>query len=91
MTLDPISGAIVSEELSRLEHELFDADWAEAKQRLAETPRSPSWSGPRDKRRADALVEMAARSKAMLQTPDARTAVLGTGRLPRRCRVGSVS
>ncbi len=34
MTLDPINGAIVSSELNRLEHDLFEADCAEAKERL---------------------------------------------------------
>jgi hypothetical protein len=65
MTLDPISGAIVSEELSRLEHELFDADWAEAKQRLGRDPKVTELVRTSGQRRADALVEMAARSKAM--------------------------
>ena len=32
MNLDPIHGAIVSEELERLEHELFEADRAEAQE-----------------------------------------------------------
>jgi hypothetical protein len=33
MTLDPVSGSIVSGELERLEQALFEADWAEAKAR----------------------------------------------------------
>ena len=37
MTLDPINGAIVSGELNRLEHDLFEADCAEAKERLGRT------------------------------------------------------
>ena len=63
MTLDPIEGTIVAEELARLEHELFEADRAEAKAALGRDP------GPGDRlarttkqRRADALVEMARRS-----------------------------
>jgi hypothetical protein len=62
-TLDPIGGTIVSDELRRLEQGLFEADWAEAKARLEreptldELPRSPA------QRRADALVEMAIRSR----------------------------
>ncbi|HEV2368747.1 MAG TPA: DUF222 domain-containing protein [Acidimicrobiales bacterium] len=63
-TLDPISGTIVAEELSRLEKEEFEADWAEAKERLdipypvtADLRRTPG------QRRADALVRMATRSK----------------------------
>jgi len=39
MTLDPISGSIVSSELNRLEHDLFEADCAEAKERLGRTAR----------------------------------------------------
>jgi hypothetical protein len=64
MTLDPISGSIVSAELERLEHQLFEADWAKARDTLghdpgpAELPRTPG------QRRADALVEMATRSKS---------------------------
>ena len=63
ITLDPISGAIVAEELSRLERLLFDDDRARAKEELGrdpaphELPRTPA------QRRADALVEMATRSK----------------------------
>ena len=37
MTLDPINGAIVAGELNRLEHDLFEADCAEAKERLGRT------------------------------------------------------
>jgi hypothetical protein len=65
MNLDPINGTIVSEELERLEHELFEADRAEAREALGRDP------GPGDRlartsgqRRADALVEMAIRSKS---------------------------
>ena len=64
MTLDPISGSIVSGELRRLEDELFEADCSEAAERLGrradlhELARTPA------QRRADALVEMAARSAA---------------------------
>ena len=65
MTLDPIGGAIYDAELRRLEAEMFEGDWAEAKARLGrdphlgELPRTPA------QRRADAAVEMAVRSKAM--------------------------
>jgi hypothetical protein len=65
MNLDPINGTIVSEELERLEHQLFEADRAEARELLGRDP------GPGDhlgrtpgQRRADALVEMAVRSKS---------------------------
>jgi Domain of unknown function (DUF222)/HNH endonuclease len=65
INLDPINGTIVSEELERLEHQLFEADRAEARELLGRDP------GPGDRlarthgqRRADALVEMAIRSKS---------------------------
>jgi hypothetical protein len=63
MTLDPISGAIVSDELGRLEQEMFEADWAKAKEELGREPRIDElWRTPAQ-RRADALVEMAKRSR----------------------------
>jgi hypothetical protein len=63
-TLDPVSGEIVSSELLRLESELFEADWAEAKARLCREPRLDELSRTPAQRRADALVEMATRSKS---------------------------
>ena len=39
LVLDPISGAILAKALSRLEEELFEADWAEARARLGEDGR----------------------------------------------------
>jgi hypothetical protein len=63
MTLDPINGAIVSGELNRLEHDLFEADCAEAKERLGRTARIDELVRTSGQRRADALVEMATRSK----------------------------
>src|SRR6202044_2371534 len=38
MPLDPISGAIVGGELDRLEQLFFEAEWAEAKERLGREP-----------------------------------------------------
>ena len=65
LRLDPISGAIVANRLRRIEKELFDADWAEAKGRfgnlafdVSDLVRTPA------QRRADALVEMAEPSRA---------------------------
>lgn len=60
--LDPVSGAIVGGELARLEKELFEADWAEAKARLGCDPKTFDLARTPDQRRADALVEMARRS-----------------------------
>jgi Domain of unknown function (DUF222)/HNH endonuclease len=70
MTLDPISGAIVSDELERLERVMFRADWAEAKERLGRRPTLPDLERTPAQRRADALVEMATRSGST--PPDAQ-------------------
>jgi len=63
MTLDPISGSIVAGELKRLEQVFFDADCAEAKERLGRRPTLDELSRDAGQRRADALVEMATRSR----------------------------
>jgi hypothetical protein len=62
MTLDPISGEIVANELSRIERELFEADWQDAKTHLGREPKVTELSRTAAQRRADALVEMATRS-----------------------------
>jgi hypothetical protein len=62
MTLDPVSGSIVANELNRLEHALFEADCAEAKERLGRPARLDELARTSAQRRADALVEMATRS-----------------------------
>ena len=64
MTLDPVSGEIVSNELARLEAQMFEADWAEAKARLGRDPKIAELARTSPQRRADALVEMAIRSKS---------------------------
>jgi hypothetical protein len=65
ITLDPISGAIVSGELRRLDEEFFEADWAEARARIGEGVCVQGLARTNAQRRADALVEMATRSRAM--------------------------
>jgi hypothetical protein len=65
MTLDPISGSIVANELNRLEHQLFEADCTEAKERLGRTGRIDELDRTSGQRRADALVEMATRSRSV--------------------------
>ncbi|MGQ0433405.1 MAG: DUF222 domain-containing protein [Microthrixaceae bacterium] len=72
MTLDPISGEIVDSTLRLIERELFEADWAAAKERLGRAPLILELDRTGAQRRADALVEMATR---------ARTAPVG-GRRP---------
>jgi hypothetical protein len=70
LNFDPVSGAIVGNELRRLTDELFQADWAEAKARLGRDPVSDELSRTPAQRRSDAFVEMATRSAAM--PPEAR-------------------
>jgi hypothetical protein len=63
MTLDPISGAIVDTTLRLIEKELFEADWADAKERLDRDPMVFDLCRTPAQRRADALVEMATRAR----------------------------
>ena len=64
MTLDPLSGAVVDAELARLEKEAFEADWAAARTRLGRDPKVDELDRTSAQRRADALVEMATRSRS---------------------------
>lgn len=64
ITLDPVAGTIVADELGRLQHHLFEADWAEARERLgADHLQHGDLRRSAAQRRADALVEMARRSR----------------------------
>ncbi len=64
LALDPISGAIVSNELRRIDNEFFSQDWAGARERQPDDPNArPSRTA--GQRMADAFVEMATRSAAM--------------------------
>jgi hypothetical protein len=62
MTLDPLSGAVVAGELERLEHEMFEKEWAEARAVLGREPKLRELERTQAQRRADSLVEMATRS-----------------------------
>ena len=62
MNFDVIGGAIVAKELKRIEEELFQADWAEAKERLGRDPHVDELVRTPAQRRADAMIEMATRS-----------------------------
>ncbi len=64
-TLDPVGSAAFGEELTRLERELFEADWSDAKERLGDAVTLDDLARTPAQRRADALVEMAVRSAAM--------------------------
>ena len=68
VTLDPVSGAIVSGELDRIGQALFEADWAEAEARLGHAPQVADLRRTAPQRRADALVEMATRSASAPDT-----------------------
>ena len=63
MAFDPISGEIVHTTLQLIDKELFDADWAAAKQRLGREPTILELERTPAQRRADALVEMAIRAR----------------------------
>ena len=92
MTLDPISGAIVAAELERLENELFEEDWREAKDRLGRIPLSIELARTPAQRRADALVQMALRSARPSAGSAPRpsfTVAVGAQRLERLCRLSS--
>ena len=62
LTMDPVSGQIVYDELARLEKQLFDEDWREARDRLNRDPVSSELRRTPGQRRHDAFVLMAQRS-----------------------------
>jgi hypothetical protein len=62
---DPIGGAIFEDELKRREQELFEADWAEARERVGPEACGADLRRTAAQRRADAVVEMARRSGAV--------------------------
>ena len=90
-SLDAITGTEFLGELLRLEQELFEADWARA--RADNGPNAIPEDLPRTapQRRADALVEMARRSRAMVpgsQYPRPLFTVLcGYGSFSRMCEL----
>ncbi|HEX2577817.1 MAG TPA: DUF222 domain-containing protein [Aquihabitans sp.] len=63
--MEPIGGGIVTTELERLERELFEADWADARAVVGDAVQLHHLARTPAQRRADALVEMAMRSAAM--------------------------
>ena len=62
-TLDRVRGHVFRTELERIERELWEADWAEARERLGDAARESDLRRSAAQRRADALVEMAKRSR----------------------------
>lgn len=63
ITLDRVSGTIVQETLTLIERDLFEAEWAEAEERLGREPMVFELPRTAVQRRADALVEMAVRAR----------------------------
>src|SRR3546814_16619784 len=63
ITLDPLRGTIVNETLAMIERELFEIDWAQAKDRLGRKPTLDELDRTPAQRRADALTEMAIRAR----------------------------
>ena len=63
MTFDAVNGTIVKVTLEAIEQELFEADWAEATERLGREPLVTELGRTPAQRRADALVEMAIRAR----------------------------
>jgi hypothetical protein len=62
--LDPVSGAALRAALSRVEQELVDHDWREARDRLDRDPIPADLARRPAQRRADALVELAIRGSS---------------------------
>ncbi|MDQ4132160.1 MAG: HNH endonuclease [Actinomycetota bacterium] len=63
--LDPVGGTAVAEALRRIEDQLFEADWADARARVGEVVTVSDLARTPAQRRADALVEMARRAGAV--------------------------
>lgn len=89
--LDPVGGSIVARELQRLEQELFEHDWAEARARLGDAATVADLARTAKQRRADALQTMAERSAAKpaaAKEPRVLLHVLaGTAALERMCEL----
>ena len=61
---DPVGGAVLDGALKRIEADLFQADWAEARARAGEGVCAADLARTPAQRRADAMVEMARRAGA---------------------------
>ena len=64
-TFDPIGGDVWLNEMQRLEKQLFDQDWADARARLGDDARAEDLRRTPKQRRADAHVLMAIRSATL--------------------------
>src|SRR3546814_18250051 len=63
ITLDPVRGTIFNETLAMIDRELFEIDWAQAKDHLGRKPTLDDLPRTPAQRRADALTEMAIRPR----------------------------
>ena len=63
--LDPVGGTAFATGLNRIEQELFEADWADARDRLGDQATASDLARTPAQRRADAAVEMARRAGAV--------------------------
>ena len=73
IVLDPVGGTIVKTSLDAIERELFEEDWAEARERVGDEVTVLDLKRTPAQRRADALVEMATRAAAQPRTDGARS------------------
>lgn len=91
--LDPVTGEIVLRELERLEATEFEADWAEARDRLGDSACVADLRRTPKQRRADALRVMAERSAAKpADATEPRVllhVVAGTDSVERMCELSS--
>ena len=62
---DPINGSVMAETLRHIEQELFEDDWAEARELRGDDVRAGDLARTPAQRRADALVEMARRARSV--------------------------
>jgi hypothetical protein len=89
--LDPVGGEIFIDELERLETQLFEQDWAEAKEHHGRPIHHGDLRRTCAQRRADALVLMAKRSASAVggSNKPLLTVVMGQQSLQRLCELGS--
>jgi hypothetical protein len=91
--LDPIGGSIVHTTLTKIERELFEADWKAATEQLGREPLASELPRTAAQRRADALVEMATRARmapANGRRPEPLfTIVIGQPRFEQLCELAS--
>jgi hypothetical protein len=90
-SFDPIGGEIVYDEVERLERELFEQDWAEAKAEFGDDVSVDKLKRTPAQRRADALVLMATRSASAAggSNKPLFTVVLGQESMKRMCELAS--